>query len=266
MVENKKWATVLSEINERQDYFVSQANDLAKSFGNLSLKEQQVLDFCFSYVKPDDGQKSVYHTSASEVIKHLGVSKTGPNYKLVAKSFDNLLYKTPLAVKEVYEDGSWAINKFHLFERVRSHSSDDIEFKFSEDAEPYVFDLVSHFYSFRLWELSRVKSKYGLILLKLWQSKRMGNSVKTTILGPNEDWYQWFLGDEDDRPSYTPGQFKQNCLERGIASLQKAFPNCSFDLQVKKHGRETVGYILDIIDNGQARNRSDIVVPTNVTF
>lgn len=248
MSENKKWDKELREALDREDYVVSQANDLARAVGNLSLKEQQILDFCFSYVKPTDKQKTVYHTTANDVIRHLGISKTGPNYKLVIKGFDNLLYKTPLAIKEVEEDGSWAISKFHLFERVKVHSSDDIEFKFSEDAKPYVFDLVSKFYSFRLWELSRIRSKYGLILLKLWGSKRMGNSPKTVISAPIEDWYNWFLGDEEERPNYSAGQFKQKCLQKGIDTLQKAFPTVVFDLQPKTSHRKTIGYVLEIVD------------------
>ena len=38
----------------RQDYLVTQSNDLAKAFGNLTLLEHRLLDYCFSFVQKDD--------------------------------------------------------------------------------------------------------------------------------------------------------------------------------------------------------------------
>ncbi|WP_143447360.1 RepB family plasmid replication initiator protein, partial [Limosilactobacillus reuteri] len=38
----------------------------------------------------------------------------------------------------------------------------------------YVFQLKKNFYSFKLGELARVRSKYTLTLMKLWNANSMG--------------------------------------------------------------------------------------------
>ena len=70
-----------------------------------------------------------------------------------------------------------------LFSRIRFIEDGLVEFKFSEDAGPLVFELKRNYYSFHLDELGNVKSKYSLILMKLWEAYRLGNREYTTIKG-----------------------------------------------------------------------------------
>lgn len=46
---NKKAKNAFEELLSRENYLVTQANDLAKAFGNLSSLEHKVLDYCFSH-------------------------------------------------------------------------------------------------------------------------------------------------------------------------------------------------------------------------
>ena len=61
LTSNKKVNVALAGLLDRQDYLVTQANDLARSLGNLSTFQHKVLDYCFSYVTANDNANTVYH-------------------------------------------------------------------------------------------------------------------------------------------------------------------------------------------------------------
>lgn len=90
IVENRKMDKAVDELLSRQEYLVTQANDLAKSFGNLTVFEHKVLDFCFSFVQRDDVPTKEYSVKAKDILKHLGLNLSGFNYKRVAKAFKGL--------------------------------------------------------------------------------------------------------------------------------------------------------------------------------
>lgn len=50
-IKNKKMDTAMNDLLSRQDYLVTQANELARSFGNLKTFEHKILDYCFSFVE-----------------------------------------------------------------------------------------------------------------------------------------------------------------------------------------------------------------------
>ncbi|MCG4734638.1 replication initiation protein, partial [Casaltella massiliensis] len=57
---NKKAELVVRELLSRQDYLVVQGNDLAKAFGGLKAFEQQLLDYCFSFVTEESKARDIY--------------------------------------------------------------------------------------------------------------------------------------------------------------------------------------------------------------
>ena len=120
-----------------------------------------------------------------------------------------------------------------------------VEFKFSEDVAPLVFELKKNYYSFQLAELARIKSKYALILMKLWEAKRFGKQQVTTIQGSLDDWQDWFLGEEK---RWAAGLFKRNALLVGCNELEEKL-NVSITLTTIKRGRKIVGYEMQIVDN-----------------
>ncbi|MDG3131477.1 replication initiation protein [Streptococcus suis] len=107
-----------------------------------------------------------------------------------------------------------------------------------------MFALRGQFYRFTLAELSRIKSKYGLILLKLWESKRFGKAERTLVYGTIEEWQGWFLGADKCMP---PAIFKRNCLVKGIEELEKKL-EIEIYLETIMNGRKVEGYEMPLID------------------
>ena len=50
IIENKKAKNAFENLLSRQNYLVTQANELARAFGNLNATEHKILDYCFSYI------------------------------------------------------------------------------------------------------------------------------------------------------------------------------------------------------------------------
>ncbi|QZN94032.1 SDR family NAD(P)-dependent oxidoreductase (plasmid) [Limosilactobacillus panis] len=117
-----------------------------------------------------------------------------------------------------------------------------------EAVDHFVFELKQNFYSFKLSELSAVRSKYSLTLLKLWNANSMGKLKRATIKGTLEEWESWFLGtDKDGKPKkWSAGRFRQRVLGVSMKELGKIYPKTIFYLTTEKTGRKVTGYQLDI--------------------
>ncbi|KAA9267795.1 replication initiation protein [Streptococcus anginosus] len=230
----------------RQDYLVVQANDLAKAFGNLKAFEHKLLDYCFSYVTKENTVTDTFRTNVKEVLKHFGLNASGKNYERVARGFKALNENTALYLP-IVENGVKGILMTQLFRKIKFLANGEVEFIFSEDAAPYVFALRSQFFSFKLSELAQIKSKYAIILMKLWEANRFKNQRVTTIQGDLDDWQDWFLGEERRMP---PAIFSRNCLKVGAEELEKKL-GVDVYLNVVKNGRKVIGYEMQITDNRQ---------------
>ncbi|HJG95217.1 MAG TPA: replication initiation protein [Enterococcus faecalis] len=250
MVENKKAQQALTNLLSRQDYLVTQGNELAKAFGGLKGFEQRVLDYCFSYVKKEDKPNKIYEVSTIELIKHFGLNTSGKNYQRIAQAFKTLNENTALYLPVTREDGTQGIRMTQLFSMIDFYTDGAVSFRFSEDAAPLVFDLKRNFYSFHLNELSQITGKYGLILLKLWESYRRGHEVSTTVTGSMEDWQGWFLGKNRRLPA---GRFSREVLNRAIDEIESKL-SAEFVLTSIKHGRKIIGYELTIVDTSKLVN------------
>ena len=99
IIESSKMDKAISNLLSRQNYLVTQANDLARSFGNLTAFEHKVLDYCFSFVKAEDTSKQIYVVQMLDIIRHLGLNKSGKNYQRVAEAFQALNTKTALYLR-----------------------------------------------------------------------------------------------------------------------------------------------------------------------
>ena len=231
----------------RQDYLVVQANDLAKAFGNLKAFEHKLLDYCFSYVTKESTARDIFKVSSKEILKHFGLNASGKNYERVARGFKALNENTALYFPETTADGKRAIVMGQLFSYIKFIEDGEVEFRFSEFAAPYVFALRSQFFSFKLAELAQIKSKYAIILMKLWEANRFKNQRVTTIQGDLDDWQDWFLGEERRMP---PAIFARNCLKVGAEELEKKL-GVDVYLNVVKNGRKVIGYEMQITDNRQ---------------
>ncbi len=256
-MKQKKTGRVLQELLSRNEYLVVQGNDLAKAFGNLKAFEHKLLDYCFSSVTKDSLPNERFRVESHAVLKYFGLNTSGKNYQRVAKGFKSLNENTALYFTNVKPDGKKSIIMTQLFSFIEFAEDGAVEFKFSEIAQPYVFDLKKNFYSFHLRELARIKGKYALILLKLWEAHRYGDSRITIINGTLDDWQDWFLGEEK---RMTAGKFMQNIIKRAAEELEDKF-NIEIVLETKKNKRTVIGYEMEIIDNRMVEKHHVIDAP-----
>lgn len=243
MMKKGKMETAFDGLLARQDYLVVQANDLAKAFGNLQAFEHKLLDYCFSYVKKDSVATDTFTLDIKDILKHFGLNASGRNYERVLTGFTGLATKTLRL--PIIENGVETIILAPVFWRIKIRKTGEVSFLFSEDVAPFVFALRTQYYSFKLAEIARVKSKYGLILMKLWQSRRYRDQRVTTIEGDLNEWQDWFLGSEK---RWEPARFRQKVLEVGGVELEEKI-GVEIFLNTIKNGRKVVGYEMQIIDN-----------------
>ena len=242
MINNKKADRAVKELLKRQDYLVVQGNDLARAFGGLSSQQHKILDFCFSFVHKESKPSDTYKTKAYDIIRHFGWSTAGDNYRKIADTFKFLNENTALYLPTVNDNGSKGIIMTQLFSRIGIFKDGEIEFEFSRDVAPLIFDLREKYYSFKLGELVKIKGKYALIFLKLWESFRKGNAKYTTIEGSVNDFQNWFLGDKH----VMTNQFTNNVLKRAIKEIE-AKMNVEVSITSVKNNRTLVGYELLIV-------------------
>lgn len=242
-----------NKLLSRQNYLVTQANDLARSFGNLTTFEHKVLDYCFSFVKADDTSDKTYVARMLDIIRHLGLNRSGKNYARVGEAFRDLNTKTALYLR-TYKNGKKGIIMTSLFDYIEIIEDGQIEFQFSKKVAPYIFELKKNYYSFKLSELANVRSKYALTLLKLWNANSFGKLKDATISGSLEEWESWFLGtDKNGNPKrWSAGRFRQRVLATSMKELQTLYPTTHFFLSVNKTGRRVTGYQINI--NPKTRN------------
>lgn len=257
-VRNKKMDTAINDLLSRQDYLVTQANELARSFGNLKTFEHKVLDYCFSFVEKEDLKDKDYTLVVSDILRHFGLNLSGKNYNRVLLAFKKLNENTAIYMQITRNDGKKAVIMTSLFDHITVVEDGVIEFSFSSKVAPYVFELKKNFYSFKLSELGKIKSKYTISLLKLWNANAFGkwrnyndpNSLppSVTIQGTLEDWQSWFLGsDENGKPKRWPaGRFKQKTIDVAVKELSEIYPKTLITVTTMKHGRRVTGYTLDI--------------------
>lgn len=245
-VKKGKAENAFDNLLSRQDYLVVQANDLAKAFGNLKAFEHKLLDYCFSYVTKESNVTDTFVVSTKEVLKHFGLNTSGYNYERVARGFKALNENTALYFA-ITKNGKKGIRMGQLFSMIEFIESGEVSFRFSEFAAPYVFALRSQFYSFKLAELAQIKSKYAIVLMKLWEANRFKNRRVTTIQGDLDEWQDWLLGTEK---RMTPAVFARDCLKVGAEELEKKI-GVDIYLNVVKNGRKVVGYEMQITDNRQ---------------
>lgn len=243
MTKNKKAELAIKELLSRQEYLVMQGNDLAKAFGGLKAFEQQILDYCFSFVTAESKVDDVYEVTAWEIIKHFGLATSGTNYKRIAEAFKRLNENTALYLP-IEENGIKGIVMTQLFSEIKFLENGLITFEFSKRSAPLIFDLKEHYYSFRLMELANIKGKYSLIMLKLWEAKRYKKAKDTTISATLDEWMEWFLGRDKQMDA---GRFYANVLQRGGDELEKKL-SVSITYTKLTRGRKTAGFEITFTD------------------
>lgn len=243
----------------KQDYLVTQANDLAKSFGNLNALSHKVLDYCIAHVQPQDKPNQEYTIKINELVAYLGMTKSGANYQILINSFTKLNSQAAVILPNYDDQGEvTSVTLTSLFDFIKIEKDGLISFSFHRFVAPYIFELRKKFYSFRLLELSRVKSKYTLSFLKLWNAHSLGawsDATQPNDLPPNlhleaslNDWKTWLLGVDNTgkAKNWSAGRFKQKALMVALNEISTLYPNSRILVTPLKDGRSITGFIVDI--------------------
>ncbi|WP_242359763.1 replication initiation protein [Lactococcus petauri] len=254
-MNNKKISKAFEAISKRQEYTVFQANDLAKAFGNLTTKQHKLFDFTTSYITKDSKYTDEYTTSFPELLKHFGLTKSGASYAYIAKSFDELRDKTQLLIHQ--DDTLIRTGTFDYI--VYDKKEETIRFNFSKYVLPYLVELKDNYYAINLSTLTLLKSKYSLILVKLWQANKFGNNPSTQIKGSLEEWKTWFFGSAEKKIS--AGEFKAKIITRAAEELEKKL-HVEIELLTRKNGRKVTGYEMTIRET----SRSGPILQEDIPF
>lgn len=247
-VISKKRNLQFDELLSRQNYLVVQANDLARSFGNLSSFQHKLLDYCFSFVTKDSQPNEEYITSMADILKHFNLVNSGTNYKRIAEAFKALNEKTALYLRVKRPSGEYGLRMTQLFSHIDLWEKGTASFVFSQEAAPYVYNLRTNFYSLRLSELALIKSKYSLVMLKLIEANRMGKQRDIRINGDLSDWQLWFLGKSKDDELWATNRFKRDVLKTAANELAQKL-DLIITIVAQKRGRKIVGFEVDVHDN-----------------
>ena len=254
MDEKKKNELMISEAM-RGRYLVTQKNNLAKAFGRLNRFEHKLLDYCISFIRSEDDSSTCYKTTTKHVLEYFELEPAGKNYVRTANAFKRLLEGTTLSIPRFEKNKLIGVELVNLFEKVYFGVNGVIEFTFSSDLKADLFALKKDFYAFRLEELSKIKSKYALILLKLWGAKRYKNQYETILVGSVEEWQSWLLG--DDR-MLAPAVFKRDCLQKAVDELNKQ-EDMEVSVSVLKSGRKVTGYEVVVLSNRSANGELTVI-------
>ena len=257
--EKKKNELVMSEVM-RGRYLVTQKNNLAKSFGKLNVFEHKLLDYCISFIRNKDDSTTRYETTTKHVLEYFQLESSGKNYIRTANAFRKLLEGTTLSIPRFERGKLMGIELVNLFEKVYFGVNGTVEFTFSPDLKADLFALKKDFYAFRLEELSKIKSKYALILLKLWGAKRYKNQYETVLIGSVKEWQSWLLG--DDR-TLEPAIFKRDCLQKAVNELNKQ-EDMKVTATVLKSGRKVTGYEVVVLSHRSAHGELTGVIEGEV--
>lgn len=257
--EKKKNELVVSEIM-RGRYLVTQKNNLAKSFGKLNVFEHKLLDYCISFIRNKDDSNTRYETTTKHVLEYFQLELSGKNYIRTANAFRRLLEGTTLSIPRFERGKLIGVEFVNLFEKVYFGVNGTVEFTFSSDLKADLFALKRDFYAFRLEELSKIKSKYALILLKLWGAKRYKNQYETVLIGSVKEWQSWLLG--DDR-TLEPAIFKRDCLQKAVNELNKQ-EDMKVTVTVLKNGRRVTGYEVVVLSHRSAHGELTGVIEGEV--
>lgn len=257
--EKKKNELVVSEVM-RGRYLVTQKNNLAKSFGKLNVFEHKLLDYCISFIRSKDDSNTRYETTTKHVLEYFQLELSGKNYIRTANAFRRLLEGTTLSIPRFERGKLIGVEFVNLFEKVYFGVNGTVEFTFSSDLKADLFALKKDFYAFRLEELSKIKSKYALILLKLWGAKRYKNQYETVLIGSVKEWQSWLLG--DDR-TLEPAVFKRDCLQKAVNELNKQ-EDMKVTATVLKNGRKVTGYEVVVLSNRSAHGELTGVIEGEV--
>ena len=234
-LENAQAEAQLTKAEQDQALTVRKSNQLIqRNRFDLSLREQRLLLYCISRIKPTDKGTETYEISIRDVCKACGIEETinGGVYN----AMKNALKKLDSFNFELKEQNG----RIHLVHWIRSVVIDPeyknqarVKFEFDPKIVPYLFDVRKYFTQYELGGVLQMKSVYGVRLYELLKSYANIREIGFEL----NELRQLLCADSKSYNKY--GLFRTYVLEPAIKDIM----TCS-DLKVdyieRKNGRKVI--------------------------
>lgn len=222
---------------------VFHAKVISYGLGGLGSLEQHIFDYLTSKISFVDSENCEYAVYLKNLVKYYGKS-SGTAYKRIKDTIKRLAQNT-FCIFDVQKEKTKFIPIFK--ELIVDDESSEIHYVFNKDALEYLLKLDKDFYVIDLATLRRVRSKYALIILRIWTA-RMGMSPYTTIGGDTTFWRIAFQGKEAFSNPMAISKLNQE-IRRAVKMLEKLFGNRYIFILNSKHngkGHKGKGFFIKI--------------------
>lgn len=242
----------LSQADKDLSMTVRKANQLIqKNRFDMTVREQRLLLYCISRIKPKDTGSERYSINIRDVCVACGIENnvTGGAYaamKEAVKKLDSFNF-------ELIDDGG----RRHIVHWIRSVVIDpegkrraSIQFEFDPKIVPYLFDVRKYFTQYELSNVLKMKSVYGVRLYELAKSYQ---NIREKSFDLKE--LRYLLGAEEksyDRYS----NLKQKIIEPAMNEL-RMYSDLKIDYLEIKDGRKVTGIKFIISDGSEDKVMRD---------
>lgn len=172
-------ATSPVTIKEMREFKVVKSNEIIqKARFSLSTKEQKILLYLISKIKPEDTDFNEIKFNISEFCKVCGIDeRSGGNYTEIRNAIQTLADKS---IWVVNEKGEYVLLRW-LNEATVSPNAGNINLSFSEKMKPYLLNLSSHFTQYELLYTLALSGQYSLRLYEYFKSFQFKKYTQISI-------------------------------------------------------------------------------------
>lgn len=212
---------------------------------SLSLIEQKVLLFVISQIKPNDTELKDLTFDLRQFCEICGFNISGGNYTMLRNAMEKLQSRVMwLNTEEIETSVTW-INKVTFYKR-----SGKVKIRLDEDLKPYLLMLQRNYTQIPLYNIIRMKSKYGIALYELLQSYAyMGDKIRFTL-----DYLRKYL-DCENYDNIT--NLKTKVLNPALRDIN-SYSNIYCDYELIKEGRQYTKIVFNVRDLQKSSALKDV--------
>ncbi len=234
--ERQRLAEAIAKRQEEETEFdkelslpVRKSNDMIqKSRYSLSLREQRLLLYCISKIKPEDTGTERYKIKLRDATKICGVSEKNINgqvYNDVFNAFSTLRDRG----FTIYTDKGRA--RVAFIDNPEQDKEGNIEFNFNKYVVPYLFNVQKRFTQYNLRIAVKMRSVYGIRLYELLKSYQNLGSKRFEL-----DELRGLLGAAEKSYKEKFGLFRKNVLEPAMKDIDNTDLKVSY-IEIKEGRR-----------------------------
>ena len=232
---------------KHNDIIQKQKYTLQKGQGeSLSLLEQKALLFIISQIRPNEEELKEQIFDIKQFCDICGINTSGANYDILKSTITKLKSRVMwLYTEEKETTVSW-IDKATIYKR-----SGKIKIRLDDDLKPYLLMLQRNYTRIPIYNIIKMKSKYGIALYELLQSYSysMYNSRKFSI----EELKQYL--DCTNYESFT--NFKTRVLLPALKDIN-TYSNISCKMELVKNGKQYESVIFHTKDLENSSSVADV--------